>query len=128
MTKYYLNRKSLIVTVISIILSMLSLSYAQESSERFIPIGQSPGISNKLSYIGNIIGINRSENTIVVETNNNQVSIDISTNTKFWLDRSKSKLSNLVANYESCAIGQKVEVKYNRLDNKLADWIKIETI
>ena len=104
-----------------------SLSYAQQSTEQFIPIGQSPGISAGSSYIGRITAVDRTANTFVVESNSGAKTIKVVDSTRFWLDRSKSKKSSLVGSYADCEVGRMVEVKHDGEDKTIADWVKIES-
>lgn len=99
---------------------------AQQTTERFIPIGESPGVSNEYSYIGKIVAVDRDARTITVEHAGGVKSIRLTEQTKIWLDRSKRRRQNAVGGYEDCEVGRDVEVKYLRDDDGTADWIKIE--
>lgn len=127
MTQFILTRYSIAASLLFCALIGSSVSYGQQYTEQFIPIGQSPGISNKLSYIGNIIEIDRAANTLVVKSNQGTKTIRVISSTRFWLDRSKIKQPSLVASYNDCKVGSRVEVKHDRNDSNTADWIKIES-
>lgn len=103
-----------------------SLSYAQQSAEQFIPIGMSPGISNKHSYIGNITVVNRQTNSFVMKTSTGEKEITISPSTRMWLDRSKKGKTNIEASIDDCEAGRTVEVMHSRENENIADWVKIE--
>ena len=104
-----------------------SLIYGQESTEQFIPIGYSPGISDKYSFIGKIVDIDQETHTIVVDSNRGQRVIKVTPMTRIWLDRSKVKRTNTVGSYSDCEVGRKVEVMHAHDNESVADWIKIET-
>jgi len=104
-----------------------SLVYAQETTEQFIPIGYSPGISNKYSFIGKIVGIDQETHTIVVDSNRGELVIKVMPMTRIWLDRSKSKRTNTVGSYSDCEVGRTVEVMHDHDNESVAVWIKIET-
>ena len=127
MTQFILTRYSIAASLLFCALIGSSVSYGQQYTEQFIPIGQSPGISNKLSYIGNIIEIDRAANTLLVRSNRGTKTISVLSSTRFWLDRSKIKQPNLVASFNDCKVGSRVEVKHDRNDSNTADWIKIES-
>ena len=127
MTKIFPGKVLIFTLLLIITLIGTSLSYGQQSSEQFIPIGQSPGISGKLSYIGSIVEVNRAESTLVVESNRGTKTIKVTPETRYWLDRSKTRQANRVSSYEDCEVGRKVEVKHAREDESIADWIKIES-
>ena len=104
-----------------------SLSYAQQSAEQFVPIGMSPGVSNKHSYIGNITVVNKQTNSFVMQTSTGEKEITISPSTRMWLDRSKKKKTNIEASIDDCEAGRTVEVMYSRENENIADWVKIES-
>ena len=104
-----------------------SLIHAQQAAEQFIPIGYSPGISDKYSFIGKIIDVDQETHTIVVDSNRGQQVIKVTHMTRIWLDRSKVKRTNIVGSYSDCEVGREVEVMHDHDDESVADWIKIET-
>lgn len=126
MTKIFPGKILIITLLLVITLAGTSLSYAQQSSEQYIPIGQSPGISDKVSYIGSVVEVDRATNMVVVDSNRGRKSIKVAATTRFWLDRSKSKQANIEASYDNVEAGLKVEIKQDSKDQNLADWIKIE--
>lgn len=102
-------------------------TYGQETTERYIPIGKSPGISDKYSFIGTITHVDESEHTIEIDSNRGRRTVKITEETRIWLDRSGMKQTNTVGAYGDCEIGKKVEVMHVRGDESVADWIKIES-
>ena len=104
-----------------------SLIYGQETTEQFIPIGYSPGISDKYSFIGKIVDVDQETHTIVVDSIRGERTIKVTPMTRIWLDRSKRKRTNTVGSYSDCEVGRKVEVMYDHDNESVADWIKIET-
>ncbi len=126
MIQFILTRYSIAASLLFCALIGSSVSYGHQNNEQFIPIGQSPGMSNKLSYIGNIIEIDRAANTLVIKSNRGTKTIRIISSTRFWLDRSKIKQPSLEASFNHCTVGSRGEVKYDRKDKNIADWIKIE--
>lgn len=122
-----MNIISTATLLLTIIFWWSSLSYAQQSTEQFIPIGKSPGISDKYSYIGNITAVNKQTNSFMMQTGNGETEITISPTTRIWLDRSKNKKTNIEASFDDCETGRTVEVMHNRDNKNIADWIKIES-
>ena len=104
-----------------------SITVAQESTEQFIPIGMSPGISDKYSFIGSILEVNNAAATFIVDSNRGSKTIRVSPRTRIWLDRSKSKQTNIKASFNDIQVGRKIEVMHERNDDGLANWIKIES-
>jgi len=99
----------------------------QQTTEQFIPIGKSPGISDKYSYIGVVVAVDRDTHTIDVQSNRGTKTIRVREDTRLWLDRSKAKRTNPDASYADCKVGVTVEVMYVHDDKATADWIKIES-
>jgi len=104
----------------------LPVSNAQQTTEQFIPIGSSPGISDRYSYIGTIVSLDRVAGTMVVESNRGTKTLKVTPATRIWLDRSKSRKTNPAGTYEDCEVGRSVEVMYDHDDESAAAWIKIE--
>jgi len=115
------------VTILMFPFSGTSLIYGQETAEQFIPIGYSPGVSDKYSFIGKIVDVDQETHTIVVDSNRGKRMIKVTPMTRIWLDRSRQKRTNTVGGYDDCEVGRKVEVMHDRDNESVADWIKIES-
>jgi hypothetical protein len=120
------------ITIITGALLVLGASGAlgQRSTEMFIPIGQSPGLSGKTTVIGTINEIKAQEQILTCTYGAGTISTRITPKTRIWLDRSKSKLQNLAGAFKDCTKGRLVEVKFinnNKRDGGDADWVKVET-
>lgn len=125
-----MNNSSLILKIMTslLILSFIgpSISLAQESSEQFIPIGQSPGISDRVSYIGKITAVNSTDNSLLIDSNRGSRLVKITPTTRIWLDRSKKNQTNTAATDADFKVGLMIEVKHIENDETIADWVKIE--
>jgi hypothetical protein len=109
------------------LLAGLSLAFAQEATERFIPIGQSPGLSGSHTVIGEIQGGDYEAGRIEVAAGGRVYNVDVTERTRIWIDRSAFKLSALTGKIKDCQRGLKVEVKYEDEQNGgAADWIKVQ--
>lgn len=126
MTKHTFSRALLTVSALTFLCLGPALTHGQQTTERFIPIGESPGVSDKYSYIGTITAIDRSENTIEIDSNRGDRTVKITGDTDIWIDRSATRQTNAVGSYSDCQVGRKVEVMHVRGDETVADWIKIE--
>lgn len=111
---------------LSLIVALLcSLSYAhgQKATEQFIPIGQSPGLSNKYTYIGVIDAVDARQRTVTVGGR----AVKITGDTRIWLDRSSLKLSNQIGSFADLREGRKTEIKYADAARKqAAEWVKVQ--
>jgi hypothetical protein len=95
----------------------------------FIPIGQSPNLSNKVTGIGSIESVNAAEKIIVVKTDSGSATATITEKTRIYVDRSKQKESNRYGTFEDLREGSRVEVLYEgrtRATSGPAEWVKVE--
>ncbi|NIO08614.1 MAG: hypothetical protein GTO40_11635 [Deltaproteobacteria bacterium] len=104
-------------------------AHGQKMTEIYIPIGQSPGLSGKLSIIGRIDAINAQDQTIVIVDSSGQHTVKITGRTKIWLDKSKLRQSNHRGSFADFQKGLTVEIKYEDPERKAghdAEWIKVQ--
>jgi hypothetical protein len=100
---------------------------AEKSTELYIPIGQSPGLSGEYTVMGKINQVNLQNQTLKMSGASGSYTVKLTKNTFIYLDRSKSKLTNTYGTLADCKIGDTVEVKF--VDNsrsKPIEWIKVE--
>lgn len=100
---------------------------AQQTTEQFIPMGMSPGVSNTHSYLGNIASVNRSAKTFQMQSDQGLKTMRVSPSTRIWLDRSKVGKSNIKGSINDLEAGSSVEVMHSSEDANTAAWIKIES-
>jgi hypothetical protein len=101
--------------------------HAQKETERFIPIGQSPGVSQKQTSIGEIAEVDAAGRTVTVAERAGRRTVKITEKTRIWLDRTKLKQANLSGSFADLQKGRRVEVKYEDPDGRqVADWVKVE--
>ena len=111
-----------LASLILLLLSSISFAYAQKATEIFIPMGKSPGISYKYSYMGKIESVNRQRRTIKADGRNIKVSRD-----KIWLDRTALGAANIAGRFADLKSGRLVEIKYVNVDRRqVAEWIKVK--
>jgi len=116
-------------TVLTVALGALATTVnAERTTEIFIPIGASPGLSGRHTSIGTVEAINPTADTITVAERSGTRVIHCTEGTKFWLDRSQRREANQVGALADCRPGSRIEVKYvdNDKDEAIAEWIKIE--
>jgi hypothetical protein len=105
----------------------LSQGIAQQTTEQFIPIGMSPGVSNRLSYLGPITSIDASAKTVTLFHDNANVTLRITPSTRIWLDRSSAKKPNIDGAFGDLESGRRIEAMRSQADENTAAWIKIES-
>jgi hypothetical protein len=113
-----------------VIALLCSSSYAhgQKSTERYIPIGQSPGVSGKYTSVGALSDVNARTRVILIADAAGPKTVLLTDTTRIWLDRSKLKQSNLSGRFTDLVKGRKVEVKYQTpaTSRLVAEWVKVE--
>jgi hypothetical protein len=103
---------------------------AQEATELFIPIGQSPDLSDKVTVIGTIESVDASGKTIVVKSDSESATAAITEKTTIYVDRSRRKESNRYGTFDDLKAGARVEVLYKgraRAASGPAEWVKVES-
>jgi hypothetical protein len=104
-------------------------AHGQEATEVFIPVGQSPGLSGKITIIGTIEEVNPATRSITIAGASGSWSAEVMDRTSIWLDRSKLRLSNQKGTFADLGKGRLVEVKYVDSESKgkgPARWIKVQ--
>lgn len=99
---------------------------AQQTTERYIPIGESPGVSGAYSYIGEIVAVDMDSHTLTVEDEAGRHTMRVTDATRIWLDRSRQRRAALEGDYEDCEVGRRVEIMHAQDDPMVAEWIKVE--
>lgn len=123
------RKTRLFAATAAILLMALSVSpaaKAQQTTEKFIPIGMSPGVSNKVSFQGEISATDRAARSFSIRVNGSSKTFDVSSTTRIWLDRSKVRKPNIDGSFGDLESGRWIEVKYDPDDPAVASWIKIE--
>jgi hypothetical protein len=118
------------VTKIVFLLALLSLGVpvlGHQQTERYIPLGQSPGLSSKVTLIGEIAAIDDRSFSLTVSAPQGSRSVKITDRTRIWIDRSLYKMTNLVGRFADLKTGNKVEVLFAEdADRQVARWIKMQ--
>ncbi len=103
------------------------LARGQEATERYIPIGQSPGLSRQYNYMGPIDAVDPENRTLTVAGPSGARVVKLTERTRIWLDRSMLESTSSSGSFEDCLLGRTVEVKYEDPSRReLADWIKVQ--
>lgn len=123
-----LQSKRPITVAFATILFLLALNVqAQRASERYIPIGQSPGMSKSYTYTGKIRAVDTKVHALEVREEGTRYSVLITPTTQIWLDRSKYRRENLKGAFSDCRKGRRVEIKFTDASKDKAEWVKIES-
>jgi len=98
----------------------------QKATEKFIAVGKSPGVSGKLTVIGEIEQFDVQNGMLTVASASGKHTCKLGDRTRIWLDRTKLKQSNLTGTVADLQKGRRVEIKHEGAERKTADWIKVE--
>lgn len=104
-------------------------AHGQKTTEMFIPIGQSPGLSGKVTVMGTIETVSADDRTIVVSGPSGTWKAQVTESTQIWVDKSKVRQPNYYGTFADLQQGRLVEVKYEGREQKSegpAEWIKVE--
>jgi len=121
-----LNRYLRLAIVVMVLGGTLEAS-GQQATEMFIPIGQSPGLSNKGSVIGPLESVDPGKRMVTISSPSGAQTVVITDRTLIWLDRSEQKQPNQDGAINDLQKGRKVEVKVRKGEPKaVAEWIKVQ--
>lgn len=117
-----------VAALITVVLTGLG-AHAQKTTEIYIPIGMSPGISGTYSVIGEVVSYDADTRTLTIRDDSGEHTATVTDETGIWLDRSGSGNPNIVGTVAAFEPGSRCEIKYvydgtTRL--VAAEWIKIE--
>ena len=99
----------------------------QQATEMFIPIGQSPGVSNEGSVIGTLESVDQGRRSITIVSLSGAQTVGITDRTMIWLDLSQQKQPNRNGAINDLQQGRKVEVKVHKDESTVvAEWVKIQ--
>jgi hypothetical protein len=99
---------------------------AQETTEQFIPIGESPGVSGEESVVGEIVAVDNQKQEVLVSMGERRQTFKVEPDTRIYLDRSNERLENTETDFAECRVGRMVEIKPHEDDAAVASWIKIQ--
>jgi hypothetical protein len=116
-----------LIGVIAILLATQATGFAQKTTELYIPLGQSPGLSGKHTLIGKIVQVNALNNTITMADAAGTHSVAMVPSTPIYLDKSRAGLPNSQGALADCRAGDSIEVKFvDNARSKPAEWIKVQ--
>lgn len=122
-----MNKMAIVIpaAILSMLVSGQVLS--QKATEQFIPIGESPGLSGTRTHIGRIQGFDAASGILSLSAEGEVYSVRVTDDTRIWLDRSASKLTNLEGDTSDLEAGRRAEVSYaDPAMHGAASWVKVE--
>jgi hypothetical protein len=112
-----------------LVLGLAVSASAQESTEIYVPIGRSPGVSGVSSEVGRVVALDRATRTLVLRNAAGERTAQLGPTTPIWLDRSGVGLPNRTGSLADCRAGARVEVRLaseSPRSTPQALWVKVE--
>lgn len=99
---------------------------AQRTTEQFIPLGKSPGVSGIAAYMGSISAVDPSRRTVTITGPGGTTTGRVSDSTRIWVDRSSQHQPTIVGTLTDLKVGWNAEMKYlDPAKKDVAEWIKV---
>ena len=122
-----LNKIAAIFIITVFIFGLLPLVLAEKTTELYLPIGKSPGLSDKLSLIGTIAEVNSEDQTLTVIGASGTYTVHITEYTLIFLDKSKLRQPNRYGIFSDLKKDMMVEVRFEAdKRHRPAEWIKLQ--
>lgn len=111
----------------ALLLGAISLAQAQKATERFIPLGQSPGASGKTTIIGTVGAVDVAGRSLSVQSATGSQRVGVTDTTRIWLDHGAAGQPTRVGTLADLRGGRRVEVKFSDANTRTtAEWIKVD--
>lgn len=119
-----------VIAVIAVLLAAVHTAEAQRTTEQFIPIGQSPGLSGSATYSGEIISVDPVARRLTMRRSDDggTVTVTVAGDTRIWLDRSLIGRPNLSGGITDIVPGSTAEIHYRDPERRrVAAWVKVRS-
>jgi len=103
----------------------IATASAQQATERYVPIGESPGLSGVATVMGTVEALDLPKRQLTLRAATGPRQVEVTDETRIWLDRTALGETNLAAELSDCRAGRTVEVKL-AAGGEVAEWIKIQ--
>jgi hypothetical protein len=114
-----------------LVLGLAAGAGAQQSTEMYVPIGQSPGVSGVSSEVGRVVAYEEATRTLVFRAAAGERRAELTDGTRIWLDRSGTASPSRSGSAADCRSGARVEVRYaydGATRTTRAVWVKVESV
>lgn len=124
-----LKKIAAIFIITIIIFGLVPLVLAEKTTELYLPIGKSPGLSDKISLIGTIAEVNSQDQTLTVTGASGTYTVRTTEYTLIFLDKSKLRQPNRYGTFSDFKKDMMVEVRFEAdKRHRPAEWIKLQII
>ena len=116
-----------VLVLVGALAAAATTALAQQATERFIPLGQSPGVSGKIGMMGTVVGYSGGMLSLSSPAYPTPQQVRVSATTQIWLDRSSMRQSNVAGAATDLVAGRRIEIRFvDPANRQAAAWIKIE--
>jgi hypothetical protein len=120
-------KRMIFVAIIVGLVGVLSHALAEKTTELYIPLGQSPGVSGKLTVIGKIERVDAQNGALTLSNASGSYDVQVTESTKIYLDKSKLNQKNAYGALADCKKGMSAEVRFvDDERGRPAEWIKLQ--
>lgn len=121
-------RLAVLTTVLGTLLVFSAAVVGQKSTELFVPIGESPGLSGVHTLIGRVQAVNPAARTLTVAAAAGARSVRLDDKTLVFIDRSKLRQLSTIGTLADFRPEQNAEVKFrnNNAAAGIAEWVKVQ--
>jgi hypothetical protein len=120
-------KRMIFVAIIVGLAGVLTQALAEKTTELYIPLGQSPGVSGKLTVIGKIERVDTQNGTLTLSNASGSYDVQVTESTKIYLDRSRLNQKNEYGVLADCRKGMSAEVRFvDDERGRPAEWIKLQ--
>ena len=120
---------TVLVAAIVLWLAGLTAADGQRTTEQFIPVGQSPGLSGVVTYLGEVVAVDPASRSLTMRRpgDTGTVTVTVAPATRIWVDRSSLGLPNVTGGFGDLTAGGIAEVHFRDPDERrTAVWIKLQ--
>jgi hypothetical protein len=122
-----MNKIAALCAIAIIIFRLFAVVFAQATTELYLPVGKSPGLSGRFNLIGIIVEVNSQDQTLTVTGTSGAYTVTTSEDTLIFLDKSKLRQPNRYGSFSDVKAGLLVEVRFEAdKRHRPAQWIKLQ--
>ena len=109
------------------ILGITAITYSEKATELYIPLGQSPGLSDEYNLIGRIDAVDSQKRTLSVVGSAGSFTVHTTDDTMIFLDNSRLRQPNRYGTFSDVKPSIMVEVRFEAgKRHRPAEWIKLQ--
>ena len=110
-----------------IFFGMTPILYAEKTAELYIPVGQSPGLSDSHNLIGRIDEVDHQNRSLTVNGTTGRFTVYTTEHTLIFLDKSMLRQPNRYGTFADIKPSIMVEVRFEAdKRHRPAEWIKLQ--